>query len=320
MNSSRWKRMFSQTSPQSSLRAKARLLPIQSSLVSTWQGEWSSESASGTSRGRVHPDGLLEQVLLHQTPPSENTLHIQPREILETARSKCSIGAMVASFIKQFVAETHLFLRGIKLRLRSNQAAVASYLRLNAQQLEQVNLRQAWANWRSIPKALSGNVPQRPLRVLDLCCGIGQSTAVLAHYLPTGSAILGVDVNPAFVERARTAEYRSRSGAPADVQFVAGSVLETWKDASGRELPGNSVDAVHCIGALGEHFNYADRTRVASEAWRVLRRDGVAIVDARGRKGREKTQRIFSRAGFVHKTSVRSCGLDRNSLEVFVKI
>lgn len=317
---SRWKPQNVQTSPQLSHRAKAHLPPEVQSSASTWLAVGNVQTDEVSPGGSVQSRSLRHRYLIEPESRVNEPLRIDLAEILRTARSRIPAGSAILNFLRQAVSETQLLLRGIKIRLTSNRDATRSYLRITPEQLEHVNLRQAWANWRVIPKALCGNIPNRPLAALDLCCGIGQSTEVLAHYLPDDSAILGVDINPEFLSRAKNKHYQSKSGHFCRTEFAAGSVLSPFMDALGENLPGNSIDVVLCIGALGAHFDYSERVKVAGETWRVLRRGGVAIVDARGRKGREKTRSIFTRAGFAHRKSVSSCMWDRTSLEVFFKV
>ncbi len=55
--------------------------------------------------------------------------------------------------------------------------------------------------WRR--KAVSFIPADRPLRVLDGCCGTGSMTGLLLRRLPAGSAVAGADFNAAMLDRAR---------------------------------------------------------------------------------------------------------------------
>src|SRR5262249_43939759 len=96
----------------------------------------------------------------------------------------------------------------------------AAYAAMRDQRFEAINGRQDWANWRTIPRSLNGRVPDRPLRVLDLGCGTGSSTRVLAFYCPLGSIIAGYELARPLVDIARRRVYRHRTGLPAHVDFV----------------------------------------------------------------------------------------------------
>lgn len=96
--------------------------------------------------------------------------------------------------LRQAVGEWTLkWFKHLNFRHGKNEQAVAAYQRMTLEEFDAINARQRWANWRTIPRNLSGRLENRPLRALDLCCGVGQSTEVLAHYLPAGSQILGLE-------------------------------------------------------------------------------------------------------------------------------
>src|SRR5262245_66680241 len=87
--------------------------------------------------------------------------------------------------------ERRLARRGVRFRTTDPDAVVAAYAAMTAAEFAAINGLQNWANWRTIPRALSGHVPDRPLRVLDLGCGAGFSTTVLAFCCPAGSHLTG---------------------------------------------------------------------------------------------------------------------------------
>ena len=71
---------------------------------------------------------------------------------------------------------------------------LSAYSAMSATEFDAINARQDWANWRTIPRAMNGHLPNHPLRVLDLGCGTGSSTRVLAYYCPVGSHITGFEI------------------------------------------------------------------------------------------------------------------------------
>ena len=220
---------------------------------------------------------------------------------------------VVPVFLRQAWAEARVrYWRHVRFRSRENEAARDAYAAMEAWEFEGVNARQAWANWRTIPKNLAGRLPARPLRALDLCCGTGQSTAVLAHHLPAGSDILGLEYSPRFVSLARSRTYPTRDGVPAPVRFHAQSVLETFRDTDGTKLVDASVDIVNSCGAVGFHFDPASTEVLADEVARVVRPCGLALIDS-GRSGTTPAQvrSIFARRGFAEIHAARSCFVDR---------
>ena len=96
---------------------------------------------------------------------------------------------------RQWKTERRLARRGIFIRTSDLNVIEASYSRMARDDFEGINARQNWVNWRIIPRAMSGLVPTRPLTIVDLGCGIGSSTSVLAFYSPQGSHILAYEIS-----------------------------------------------------------------------------------------------------------------------------
>ena len=223
---------------------------------------------------------------------------------------------IVRLFFKQAWAEFIVKYR-TRLRFRNdrNDEAVRAYCAMTEAEFEGINARQKWANWRTIPRSLSGRMPHRPCRAVDLCSGAGHSTEVLAYYLPRGSEILGLEFNPIFVAYASRRQYRGSDGQCARVIFHSQSVLDTFRDSLGRPLAAGSVDLVNSCGALGIHFDAASIDRLAAEIARVLRTGGLATIDSgtSGRRGitTDEMIRIFEKHGFEARSFAKSCFLDR---------
>ena len=99
----------------------------------------------------------------------------------------------------------------------------------------------------------------RPLRVLDVGCGIGLTDRLL---LPHVSSLEGVDVSAGMVERARKAN-------PAAAYQVY----------DGRTLPfaDGEFDVSFAITVL-HHVEPPDRAPLLAEMGRVTKRDGLALV------------------------------------------
>lgn len=202
--------------------------------------------------------------------------------------------------------------RKIIFRQNRNARACEAYCQMRTSEFQALNARQAWANWRTIPRNLSGRLPRRPVFALDLCCGIGDSTEVLAYYCAPGSSLLGLEFNPAFVARARQRVYRHRDGRQAQVRFAVQNVLETFRDGTGNRLANESVDLVNASGAMGCHFDCDAAAVVARECARVIKHKGLALIDA-GREGAAARQLIdlFGQHGFRPIHQARSCVFDR---------
>ena len=223
--------------------------------------------------------------------------------------------------MKQAWTEVLLFLtRGINFRYRQNEAARNAYAKMALTEFESINARQQWTNWRTIPQNLTGRITLRPMKAIDLCCGTGHSTEVLAHYLPSGSEILGLEFSEEFLRVARKREYIDQSGAPVRVEFNAQSVLELFCDADGNIVPDHSVDLVNSCGAVGCHFDQEKTLVLAIEVARVVKSGGLAMIDS-GAPGTNRNQlvKIFESKGFQFIHSTRSCFFDRYTQVCFKK-
>ena len=108
------------------------------------------------------------------------------------------------------------------------------------------------------------NVPETPgLRVLDLCCGSGQTTAV---WVARGAAVTGLDASPRSLARARV-------NVP-EAEYVEGF-------AEKMPLPDNCFQVVHTSAALHE-MTPAQLRQILQESLRVLEPGGMlAVVDFR---------------------------------------
>jgi len=229
--------------------------------------------------------------------------------------------SLLAIVVRQACHELRLrWLRRLRFRSRVQEQVRRAYGAMEVWEFEGLNARQAWSNWRTIPRNLDGRAPAEPLRAVDLCCGTGQSTEVLAYYLAPGSRILGLERSPRFLITARSRSYRTRSGVPAAVEFGLQSVLETFRDSRGRELEKASIDLVNSSGAVGCHFDARDTAWLAREVARVLRRGGLALIDA-GRPGTSEHELVeaFGEHAFDVIHRARSCALDRYTQVCFRK-
>jgi SAM-dependent methyltransferase len=106
--------------------------------------------------------------------------------------------------------------------------------------------------------------------VLDLGCGSGSNTALLAL---RGARVCGLDLSPDLITLARRRLEINRIAG--DVRFVVGS-------AHAIDLPDSSIDVVFGIAIL----HHVDLTRTAGEIVRVLRPGGRAIFQEPVRNSR----------------------------------
>lgn len=244
------------------------------------------------------------------------------RVIRQVAREKLKDKNEILSIcMRQAWTEVRLILtRGINFRYRQNETARNAYAKMGLDEFEGINARQQWANWRTIPKNLTGRIISRPMKAIDLCCGTGHSTEVLAHYLPPGSEILGLEFSESFLGVARRKKYLNHNGEDVRVRFNAQSVLEVFCDSDGNFVRDQSIDLVNSCGAVGAHFDEEKTLTLAIEVARVIKPGGLAMIDS-GQPGTNQNQliRIFESKGFEFIHAARSCIFDRYTQVCFRK-
>jgi len=176
---------------------------------------------------------------------------------------------------RQWRAECALARRGVRFRSTDPAAVAAGYAAMSAAEFEAVNGRQDWANRRTIPRALAGRLPARPWHALDLGCGTGTSTRVLAALAPAGSEVIGYELAAPLAEVAS-----GRGYAPGvRVRFVCQGITEPLRDPAGGAVPDGSIDVVNSSGVIGHHLDAESVRPVAAEVRRVLAPGGLAVLD-----------------------------------------
>jgi SAM-dependent methyltransferase len=215
-------------------------------------------------------------------------------------------GPALAVCWRQWQTERQLRRRGIHFRATDPDRVAAAYAAMSPAEFDAINGRQDWANWRTIPRALRGHVPNRPLNVLDLGCGSGGSTQVLAYYCPVGSHITGYEFASPLLEYARRRRYRHRSGRPAQVSFVCQGITETLHDRSGAALRSRSVDVINASGIIGQHLNRQTVIPLLAETRRVLKPAGLALFDAGPTLRPSVLRTLMGWAGFIYLGHYRS--------------
>ena len=222
-------------------------------------------------------------------------------------------GRLLAVCLRQWRVERALMRRGVRFRSTLAEDVAAAYASMSLEEFDAINGPQAWANWRTIPRALSGNVPDRPLRVFDLGCGTGGSTRVLAHYLPEGSHFTGYEIAEPMLTFARRRDYRHRSGSPACVDFVCHGVTDEFQAESAH------VDLVNASGVVGHHLRPDTIAPLVAELTRVLVAGGVAMLDAGPTLPAADLRQIMEGAGFQFQGHHRSWFGDPTGELVFIK-
>ncbi len=233
-------------------------------------------------------------------------LHIDERDI-----RRHGPGHLLGVCWRQWQAERTLARRGVHFRTTDLAALAAAYTAMSDREFDAVNGRQDWANWRTIPRSLSGNVSDQPLRVLDLGCGTGGSTRVLAFWCPPGSRITGYELAAPLVEIARRRLYLDRNGQPADVTFRCQGVTESLAE------PDGSVDVVNASGVVGHHLDAVSVRPMIGDLKRILHPGGLALLDVGPTLGDAELSALMIAAGFARLGYRRSCFLDRTGQVIY---
>jgi SAM-dependent methyltransferase len=135
--------------------------------------------------------------------------------------------------------------------------------------------------WRFFGEQTVARLDLRPgSRVLDLCCGSGESALAAARAVgPTGS-VLGIDVSPPMI---RLATDKARRAGLTNTRFVVGDAISTG-------LPDGEFDAVVCVFGV---FFVADMPAFVAEMRRVLASGGALAVTTWGPGVFEPANSVF---------------------------
>jgi 2-polyprenyl-3-methyl-5-hydroxy-6-metoxy-1,4-benzoquinol methylase len=129
------------------------------------------------------------------------------------------------------------------------------------------------------------------LRVLDLCCGSGYGSCILARIATT---VHGVDISESAIEEAR-----ANSGRASNVSFEAGDVLAYLsEDLTDR------FDAIICLDGLEQLPN----TQLVLEELRGLSRSGMKMFLSLPNDGFEKERDPYHLLRFDHEAAMDAFG------------
>jgi SAM-dependent methyltransferase len=234
--------------------------------------------------------------------------------ILEHDIRRHGPGRVLAVCWRQWRTERGLSRRGVYYRDTNPDRVAAAYAAMTATEFDAINGPQDWANWRTIPRALSGHVPDRPLRALDLGCGTGGSTRVLAFYCPADSHLTGYEFAEPLLTFARRRDYRQRDGRPARVDFVCQGLTEPFRQADGSAVPDRGVDLVNASGVIGHHLNHTTVRPLIEELGRILRPGGIAMLDVGPTLAARDLRELMTDAGFTFLGHYRSWFADNGAM------
>lgn len=277
-----------------------------------------SQRAEPPARTRRHSRNKIETCL--DGAAADGVLRLSETSIRRWAHANHA-GNLFFLLLKQALSEVKFKLKAKRsFRTYHNRDACDAYCQMPTELFRGINARQFWSNWRTIPRNLNGRLRNHRVRMLDLCCGIGDSTQVLAFYAPDESEILGLEYNPAFVAHARTRRFTNHAGRSVNVNFRAQSVLDVFRDSNDAKLADGSVDVVNSCGAVACHFDLPATVILAREIGRVLTREGFAMIDTGpGRGSSRRLVEIFEDEGFKPVHQAKSCFADRYTHVCFRK-
>jgi SAM-dependent methyltransferase len=184
---------------------------------------------------------------------------------------------------QRVLTEWRLKKQGMNFRADNPNVCSRAYARMSDDEFAAINACQEWANWRIIPRLVTRIQDQGPWSVIDLGCGQGVSTEVLAWYSPANSHILG---------------------------FRRQQIDQTWQDAQGQPIADGSITLVNASGIIGHHLSSECVQSLVAELSRVLAFDGWALLDVGPHRGRHELSRLMSAAGFSCQRRARSWWLD----------
>ena len=128
-------------------------------------------------------------------------------------------------------------------------------------------------------------------RVLDLCCGTGASALPAARAVGPSGSVLGVDLTPSLVERARAL---AAEAGLTHARFIVGDV-ETLT------YPSGSFDAVLSVFGL---FFIEDMSGLLARAWSWLRPGGSLAITTWGQDVLAPGEALFKEASLRENPSL----------------
>lgn len=184
-----------------------------------------------------------------------------------------------------------------------------------------VNGAQDWANRRQIPRAIAGRITRADALIIDLGCGPGDSTRIIARQTPSGCRIIGVDLSAELIARAKNRAqqgfFRAKDGSIVAPEFVCGDITGTLCGAAGEPLSSGSAHYVSSSGIVGHHLTPDDFARLAQELRRLIELGGHAALDCGPCLSASQISRAMEARGFILVKRARSVFFDPRPQLVF---
>lgn len=146
--------------------------------------------------------------------------------------------------------------------------------------------------------------PQTRDKIIDICSGSGTLTIMLDEVMNGEGEVVGVEISPDLIRKAK-----NKKGV-SGLKFV-------HADAQYIDFPNNYFDKAVIFGALHE-MPYEVRCNVLTEAYRILKPDGIIFILEHNKPGKKwkagffstmerfnpeyKTYKDFLRRGLINQT------------------
>lgn len=191
---------------------------------------------------------------------------------------------------------------------------------LRGADFDEYNLPQVWVERRQIPQAVHGRVPMRDAVVLDLGCGPGTSTEVLAYFADPSWTIIGYDLVEHSIkaarERAARGGFRSRAGTVIHPLFECQNIAQPLL-LRGQPLKEGTVDFVISGGVVGLYLRPADVEKLIRDLRRIVKPGGYVALDSGPSVPPETLRAIARENGLAFRTIAKSFWIEPRPKLVF---
>jgi SAM-dependent methyltransferase len=224
---------------------------------------------------------------------------------------------LIAGVLRQLTTERNLRKRHLSYRTTQVARVAEAYGSMTEDEFDAINGPQEWQNRHFIPRVIQSLRLTEALIAVDLGCGSGQSSQVLASQLPAGSTLLGYDICDRLLGRAAHRTYRDVAGAPLKAHFMNQSITQPLHSPEGRLLDDESVGLVHASGVVGHHLVEADVRALVAEIVRRLTPKGWVVLDAGPTMPRDRLQEVLAAHGFALRQTLRAVPCASHHVLVF---
>ena len=128
-----------------------------------------------------------------------------------------------------------------------------------------------------LKETLKKHLPIKGGRALDVGCGTGISTFALEEL---GFKVIGIDIRKEAIQKAKEVAKERCSKAKLEGRKTIKNLNAFYfMDAKRLEFESESFDLVDLLGSPLPHFSVYDFDEIIREAYRVLKPDGVLVIE-----------------------------------------